>query len=136
LEKIREDCPAAWRQPNGIGFLTRRSVGRAKLLLSRIPAASVSSITAAPQKRWQTLTPRTSVQRLGRSLARPGLHPSFHRISEKANGVGFLSTTAKQRFRRAGDVNPPVTARYRLANVAAAAHQRVTGRLTSTSRLA
>jgi hypothetical protein len=55
--------------PNGIGFLARRSAGRAKFLLSRIPAASVSSIPAAPQKRWQALTTRTSVQRLGRSLA-------------------------------------------------------------------
>jgi hypothetical protein len=75
--------------PNGIGFLARRSVGRAKLLLSRIPAASVSSIPAAPQKRWQTLTARTSVQRLGWSLAHPGLHPSFHRISEKAKAIGL-----------------------------------------------
>ncbi|MEY3172675.1 MAG: hypothetical protein RLZZ436_588 [Planctomycetota bacterium] len=40
------------------------------------------------KKPWQTLTARTSVQRLGRSLARPGLHPSFHRISEKANAIG------------------------------------------------
>jgi hypothetical protein len=99
--------------PRGIGFLTRRIAGRAKLLLSRIPAASVSSIPVAPQKRWQVIIARTSVQRLGRSLARPGLHPSFHRISEKANAIGFppgglevFSITAKKRERSAVDVNP------------------------------
>jgi len=35
--------------------------GRAKLLLSRSPAASGTSVAAAPQKRWQSLTARTSV---------------------------------------------------------------------------
>ncbi|MEY3172393.1 MAG: hypothetical protein RLZZ436_306 [Planctomycetota bacterium] len=40
-------------------------------------------------KRWQTLTARTSVQRLGWSLAVPSLHPSFHRISEKAKAIGL-----------------------------------------------
>ena len=35
--------------------------------------------------------------------------------------------------RRAGDVNPPVTARHRAASAAANAHEGVTGRLTSTA---
>jgi hypothetical protein len=74
--------------PNGRGFLARRIAGRAKLLLSRIPAASVSSIPAAPQKRWQAIIARTSVQRLDRSLAVPGLQPSFHRISENPKAIG------------------------------------------------
>jgi hypothetical protein len=55
---------------------------RAKLLLSHIPAANTSAIPAAPQKYRQSLTARTSAWWLGRSLARPSRHPSFHRISE------------------------------------------------------
>jgi hypothetical protein len=34
--------------PNGIGFVGGGGAGRAKLLLSRIPAASVARIPAAP----------------------------------------------------------------------------------------
>jgi hypothetical protein len=36
--------------------------------------------------------------------------------------------------RRAGDVNPPVTVRARVARTAPGTHQSVTGRLTSTAR--
>ncbi|MEY3172264.1 MAG: hypothetical protein RLZZ436_177 [Planctomycetota bacterium] len=80
--------------PCGIGFLARRSVGRAKLLLSRIPAPSVSSIPAAPQKRWQPLTARTSVQRLGWSLAlgwRNGANSANSRVSLRRNGYPAFS---------------------------------------------
>ncbi|MGV2335368.1 MAG UNVERIFIED_CONTAM: hypothetical protein LVR18_15045 [Planctomycetaceae bacterium] len=42
----------------------------------------------------------------------------------------------KKRFRRAGDVNPPVTVRPRAAIVATGTHRDVTGRLTSTAHLA
>jgi hypothetical protein len=51
------------------------------------------------------------------------------------NGIGFLSSTTKERSRRAGDVNPPVTVCNRAASVAAGTHRGVTGRLTSTARL-
>ncbi|MFM8477427.1 MAG: hypothetical protein ACKOEO_16725, partial [Planctomycetaceae bacterium] len=46
-------CPS-----NGVDFLAGGSAGRAKLLLSRIPAASAAPIPAAPLKRWQSLTAR------------------------------------------------------------------------------
>jgi hypothetical protein len=36
------------RLPNGVDFLARGGAGRAKLLLSRIPAASAAPIPAAP----------------------------------------------------------------------------------------
>jgi hypothetical protein len=128
--------------PKGFGFLVKGSAGRAKLLLSRIPAASVSSIPAASQKLWQALTTRTSIRRLGRSLALPSLCPSVDRIPENFNaiglppgGIGVLSITTQKRLRRAGDVNPPVTVSNRLANVAAGSHYGDTRRLTSTARI-
>ena len=63
----------AGREPNGVDFLAGAGAGRAKLLLSRIPAASAAPISAAPLKRWQLTTTRTSVWWLGRSLAVPTL---------------------------------------------------------------
>ena len=62
--------------PNGVDFPAAGGTGRAKLLLSHIPAARAAPIPAAPRKRWQSLTARTSVRWLGRSLAIPSLHPS------------------------------------------------------------
>ncbi|MGV2338071.1 MAG UNVERIFIED_CONTAM: hypothetical protein LVR18_29670 [Planctomycetaceae bacterium] len=76
--------------PNGVDFLARGSAGRAKLLLSRIPAASVSSIRAASQKRWQSLTARTSVRRLGRSLALPSLCRSVDFLARRSAGRAKL----------------------------------------------
>ena len=35
-------------EPNGVDFLAKGAAGRAKLLLSRIPAASAAPIPAAP----------------------------------------------------------------------------------------
>jgi hypothetical protein len=46
--------PACGLPPNGVCFLAGRSAGRAKLLLSRIPAASISLIPAASQKTLAT----------------------------------------------------------------------------------
>jgi hypothetical protein len=61
--------------------------GRAKLLLSRIAAESAAPPPAAPQKRWQSLTTRSSVRWLGRNLVLPGLHTSMHRIPESVNAI-------------------------------------------------
>ncbi|MGV2338155.1 MAG UNVERIFIED_CONTAM: hypothetical protein LVR18_30145 [Planctomycetaceae bacterium] len=128
--------------PNGFGFLVKGSAGRAKLLLSRIPAASVSSITLLPKnagKRSQRgpafggsagaspsrvfARPLTEFQRTSTPL---GLPPG---------GIGVLSITTQKRLRRAGDVNPPVTVSNHLANVAAGSHYGDTRRLTSTARI-
>jgi hypothetical protein len=86
-DRHAETRRAAGRQSNGVDFLARVGAGRAKLLLSRMLAASA----AAPQKCWQSLTARTSVRWLGRSLALPSLHPSFHRIPENFNAIGRQS---------------------------------------------
>ena len=80
--------PAEGRKPNGLDFLAGASLGRAKLLLSRIPAASAAPTPAAPSKRWQSLTAETSLRWLGRSLALPSLHPSVLRITEIFNAIG------------------------------------------------
>jgi len=66
---VAEGSESAGSEPNGLDFLARGDVGRAKLLLSRIPAARTAAIPAASQNRWQSLTARTSVRWLGRSLA-------------------------------------------------------------------
>ncbi|MFM7038385.1 MAG: hypothetical protein ACKO2L_11755, partial [Planctomycetaceae bacterium] len=44
--------------PNGLDFLAGGGAGRAKLLLSRIPAARTAAIPAASQNRGQSLTAR------------------------------------------------------------------------------
>jgi len=73
----------------GLDFPARGSAGRAKLLLSRIPAARTAAIPAASQNCWQSLTVRTSVRWLGRSLTLPGLHPSVHAVPENLNAIGL-----------------------------------------------
>ena len=64
--------------------------GRAKLPLSRIPAARTAPIPAASQIRRQSLTAQTSVRWLGRGLTLPGPHPSVHSIPEKFNTIREL----------------------------------------------
>jgi hypothetical protein len=82
-------------------------------------------LSSALQSELQIHPNRPATHR-ARPSACPGLSP---------NDIGLLSIDAIQRLSRAGDVNPPVTCRYRSAKVAAGAHQGGTGRLTSTARL-
>jgi hypothetical protein len=50
--------------------------------------------------------------------------------------MAVVSRTVPHVTRRAGDVNPPVTVRARAARTATGTHEGLTGRLTSTARLA